>query len=256
MSSLAVVGCAPSALQADGPLVIVLDGAGWAGSASQIRAGLKAAGYRGRVESYPWTSFLGPAPDHLMVEHKRRKAHELAEFIQARRQNRPREPLHVVGLSAGTAVVVFALEALPRGTVVDNVVLFAPSISSTYDLSGAMQHVRGSLYATCSGDDRILGGVIVAADGQAAEPAGLYGFRIPGSIQCYDCYARVANLPWRSVYADLGWKGSHTGATHKLFVQSVIAPRLLSTKPTPMNRPLASPWMSQWRGGEAAYRAD
>jgi hypothetical protein len=155
-----------------------------------------------------------------------------------------------MGLSAGTAVVVFALEELPRGTIVDNVVLFAPSIAATYDLSDAMAHVGGLMYATSSSGDSLLEGVSVAADGSFAEPAGLHGFRIPARIKCYDCYTRVVNLPWRAVYADLGWKGSHTGATSEDFVRDVIAPRVLSAKTRPLNRPLASPAISKWRNAK------
>lgn len=246
------VGCTPSAPRSKGPLVIVLDGAGWSGSASRIKSGLREAGYRGEVRSYPWTTFLGPASDHVLVEHKRRKGRELAEYIQERRRHRPRDPLHVMGLSAGTAVAVFALEELPPGVTVDNVILLAPSISATYDLSDAIAHVRGFLYATSSPSDTILGGVTVAADGTPDPPAGLYGFRIPGRIKSYDAYTRVVNLPWRSVYADLGWNGSHTGATNEEFVASIIAPRLLSSDSRPLNRPLASPWLSQWRRGQSA----
>lgn len=247
LTLLLCIGCTPDVPKTKGPLVIVLDGAGWSGSTSRIRGGLRAAGFEGRVQSYPWSTLLGPASDHLLVEHKRRKGRDLAEFIQARRLYRPDDPIHLMGLSAGTAVVVFALEALPRGTTVDNVILFAPSISETYDLSDAMAHVRGFLYATSSSTDGILEGVTVAADGAVTEPAGLHGFRIPARIKCYDCYTRVVNLPWRAVYADLGWKGSHTGATSEDFVRDVIAPRVLSTGSRPLNRPLASPALSKWR---------
>ena len=157
-----------------------------------------------------------------------------------------------MGLSAGSAVVVFALEELPAGTAVDSVVLFAPSISATYDLSEAMAHVGGCLYATSSPRDGILSGLGVAADGRLAAPAGLYGFRIPSRVKCYDRYTRVANLNWRSVYADLGWNGSHTGAVSRAFVREVIAPRILSTSVHPLNRPLANPWLTQWRNPQAS----
>jgi hypothetical protein len=244
---LLCLGCTPDVPKTKGPLVIVLDGAGWSGSASRIRDGLRAAGFEGRVQSFPWTTLLGPGPDHLLVKHKRRRAADLAKFIHTRRLYRPDDPIHLMGLSAGTAVVVFALEALPRGTTVDNVILFAPSIAATYDLSDAMAHVRGYLYATSSSADALLEGVGVAADGSIAEPAGIHGFRIPARIKCYDCYTRVVNLPWRAAYADLGWRGGHTGATSEEFVRDVIAPRVLSAKSRPLNRPLASPSISKWR---------
>lgn len=247
----ACLGCTPSVPKSTGPLVVVLDGAGWSGSASRIRSGLRDAGFKVRVQAFPWSTLLGPGPDHLLVRHKRRKARDLAEFIQERREYAPKEPLHVVGLSAGTAVVVFALEDLPPGVNVDNVVLLAPSISDTYDLSDAMAHVNGFLYATCSSSDPILEGVAISADGSPNAPAGLYGFRIPARIRNIDAYTRVVNLPWRAVYADLGWSGGHTGATSREFVRLILAPRIISSGSHPLNRPLASPAISKWRNSQA-----
>jgi alpha-beta hydrolase superfamily lysophospholipase len=183
-----------------------------------------------------------------MVRHKQRKAEELAELIQARRRQCPRDPLHLMGISAGTAVIVFALEQLPPQTRVDSVVLFAPSISATYDLSDAMAHVNGCLYATSSPRDGILSGLGVTADGSTDSPAGLHGLRIPARVKRYEHYARVVNLAWRAAYADLGWNGSHTGASTEAFVREVIAPRVLSTGVHPLNRPMAPLWISQWRG--------
>ena len=189
-----------------------------------------------------------PGPDHLWVGPKKRKAKELAKRIQERRGRCPKDDLHVMGLSAGAAVVVFALEDLPSRTSVDNVVLFAPSIADDYDLSAAMEHVRGYLYATSSPRDGILSGLHVTADGRSEEPAGLYGLRIPSRVSRYDLYTRVVDLPWRPAYADLGWKGGHTGVIREEFIQQVIAPRLLSKGARPLNRPLAPSWVAQWRG--------
>jgi len=130
------------------------------------------------------------------------------------------------------------------------VVLFAPSISAKHDLSNAMGHVRGCLYATSSPRDGILGGLRISADGKCGHPAGLYGLRIPSRVKRYDLYSRVVNLPWRAAYADLGWNGSHTGATNRQFVERVIAPRVLAEGPQPLNRPLAPRWIGRWRGDQ------
>ena len=240
-------GCASSPPSTGAPVVIFLDGAGWWGSDRGVRAGLRAAGFRGHVEVFPWTSLFGPAPDHFLVGRKKQKGKQLAERIQERRRGQPAADLHLMGLSAGAAVVVFALEQLPANVSVNNVVLFAPSISETHDLSAAMAHVRGHLYATSSPHDGILAALRVSADGKPGRPAGLHGLRIPSRVKRYDRYARVVKLPWRPAYADFGWNGNHTGATGKQFVQDVIAPRVLSNGPQPLNRPLAPRWISRWR---------
>lgn len=248
ISLLASGGCTSAPSATDGSRVIFLDGAGWGGSHKGVQDGLQAAGFRGHVEVFSWTTLLGPVPDHLSVGRKKQKGKQLSQRIHQQSTDRPKADLHLMGLSAGAAVIVFALEQLPAGVQVDNVVLFAPSISAKYDLSTAMEHVRGYLYATSSPLDGILAGVHVNADGRSGRPAGLVGLRIPSRVKRYDLYARVVNLSWRSAYADLGWNGSHTGATGKRFVQNVIAPRVLSTGPQPLNRPLAPPWASRWRG--------
>jgi len=248
-------GCAGAGLNQPGPTVIFLDGSGWAGSAASVRGGLRAAGFKGNVESFPWTSLLGPVPDHFLVTHKKQKAGQLARHIAARRAAFPRDELHLMGLSAGAAVAVFGLEELPPGVQVDNVVLFEPSISADYDLSDAMAHVRGYLYATSSPNDGVLAGLRLNADGGTGQPAGLYGLRIPSRVKRYEVYARVVNLPWRPPYTDLGWNGSHTGATNGRFVQNVIAPRILSSGPQPLNHPLAPDWIVRWRGSHATAKS-
>ncbi len=227
-------------------MVIFLDGAGWSGSQTGVRAGLRDAGFDGQVEVFAWGSLFGAISDHFMVAHKKQKARELADLIAARRAARPGDDLHLMGLSSGTAVILFALEQLPTGVRVNNVVLFSPSISGDYDLSRAMGHVEGFLYATSSPNDGVLAGVRVNSDGGTGQPAGLYGLRIPSRVERFDVYARVVNLPWRPAYSSLGWNGSHTGATNRDFVRNVIGPRVISTGPQPLNRPLAPEWIAHW----------
>ena len=240
LCGLCAPGCASPSVKEGGARVIFLDGAGWSGSHHRIRAGLRAAGYRGRVEDYPWSSLLGPGPDHFLVARKKAKGRQLAERIEKIRAKHPDDPIYLMGLSAGTAVVVFALEQLPPGMYVDHVVLFSPSMSDRHDLTKALQHVRGRLYATCSKYDGILAGVAVNADGVSGRPAGVQGLRMPSGVKRYDLYARVVNLPWRPAYAGFGWNGGHTSVTTKDFVQRVIAPRILTHKPHPLDRSVAA----------------
>ncbi|HRX85717.1 MAG TPA: hypothetical protein P5572_11930, partial [Phycisphaerae bacterium] len=147
----------------------------------------------------------------------------------AERRRHPQGYLGVMGLSAGTAVVVSALELLPNDVQVDYVVLFEPSISATRNLAPAMRHVRGKLYATCSANDGILGTLLATADGGPLPPAGKIGFRVPLGLPAGQRppYARVVNLPWRSKYRRMGWNGGHVSSTTSKFVELVIAPRML-----------------------------
>lgn len=222
-----------------GPVVIYLEGASWGASAGSVERGLRDAGYDGRFETFTWTSFLGPAHDHFVNASSGLIAKRLARRIEAHREADGEAPIRVMGLSAGTSLVLMALERLEGGVMVDDVVLFSPTCSARYDLTRPMRHVRGRLYATCSPHDGIASTLIVNADGKSGPPAGLNGFRMPtraGSTESIDAYGRVFNLPWQSTYVGYDWSGSHTGVSSRRFVQAVIAPRLLSPDPYPLDR--------------------
>ena len=75
---------------------------------------------------------------------------------------------------------------------------------------------------------------------RTGRPAGVQGLRMPSGVKRYDLYARVVNLPWRPAYAGFGWNGGHTSVTTKDFVQRVIAPRILTHKPHPLDRSVAA----------------
>lgn len=221
-------------------VVLFLDGAGHFTAGGNVRNGLRSAGYDGRFQGYVWTSFLGWGTDHLLVAGSGLKAQGLADRIVRLRRDDPEGEIHVMGLSAGTAVIVNALERLPEGTDVDTVVLFSSSVYANRDLTPALQHVRRALYATCSPHDLILSSLVITADGETGSAAGRTGFRIPPSVpkSRRSEYAKVVNLPWMPNYAAYGWNGGHVAATRAEFVKHVIAPRVLSRGPFPLDRPM------------------
>jgi hypothetical protein len=220
--------------------VLFCDGAGWYSSSGPIQQGLKEAGYQGSFQSFTWSAFLGPAHDHFVNASDKGIARRLAKQIEKIRRKDTESPIYLMGLSAGTSVVLGALEQLKPGVQVDSVVLFSPSVSSQRDLTKIMQHVKHNLYATCSPHDAIIAGMAVNADGLKGPPAGRNGFRMPrGDERMREAYRRVVNLPWQPSYVGFHWNGSHTGVTHSQFVASVVAPRILSSQPFPLDRPVA-----------------
>lgn len=233
-----VGGCAE---KVNGPVVFYLDGAGWYGSAGSVEAGLRKAGYQGAFQRFSWSSFLGPAHDHLINANSKIIAHRLASRIEKARAANPDAPINVMGLSAGTSLIILALEELDDGVKVDNVVLFSPSLSSEHNLTKAMRHIKRNLYASTSKHDAILGGLPVNADGKGGSPAGRSGFRFPrsGGTDTLSSYQRVINLPWEPSYLGYGWTGSHTSVTDSEFVAAVIAPRILTTEPYPLDRSIS-----------------
>ena len=222
------------------PVVFYLDGAGWYGSAGSVESGLRQAGYTGRFQTYTWSLFLGPAPDHFVAAGSKSTGRGLAEKIVKVREKDANGPIVVMGLSAGTSVILSALEQLPPGVQVDSVVLFSPTVSAEHNLTTAMQHVRRTLYATCSSRDAIAGTLVANADGKSGAPAGQSGFRRSARGEKTDsAYRRVVNLPWQPAYLAFDWGGAHTGVTNSRFVATVIAPRILSDEPFPLDRSVA-----------------
>lgn len=220
------------------PRVIYLDGAGWYSSAGSVSAGLRSGGYRGAFERFNWSSLLGVGADHFVASRSGLNARRLARRIQAIHEADPGGPLHLIGLSAGTLVVLRALEALPEEVSVDRVVLLSSSVSAGFDLSEALPHVRGRIYATCSPYDRILSSLAVSADGRTGKTVGQIGFVLPKDLlpEQKQRYQKVVNLHWNPAYAGFGWNGGHVSATNRRFVRTVITPRVLSVLPFPLDQ--------------------
>lgn len=222
------------------PIVFFLDGAGWYSSAHKVEGGLRDAGFIGNFHDYSWSGFLGPAHDHLLVARSDIVARGLAARIERVREKDPTGPIHLMGLSAGTAVILNALEHLPDGVMVDNVVFFSSSVSADRNLTKAMAHVKRNLYATTSTEDSILKRLAVNADGMDGPPAGRTGFRLPKAATeaVAAAYRRVINLPWQPSFVGGGWSGSHVSATSRGFVANNIAPRILMQDAHPLDRPV------------------
>jgi pimeloyl-ACP methyl ester carboxylesterase len=215
-----------------------LDGAGggkplsnWSGG---IRQGLQDAGYNGAGEMFSWNTGLGVVADQdSSVEYKRSKAAELAQQIQPYTREHPGAPVTLIGLSAGTAVAVFTLEALPVGCPVNNVILLGASISATYDLTQALQRVSNRMYVFTSEKDAVLAFLVPSAgtaDRQQGVPsAGLYGFQVPpgASAATRTQYAKISYIGWRPEFEQAGNFGGHTDTVKAPFVQEYIAPLIM-----------------------------
>lgn len=237
-----ISGCAE---KVRGPVVFYLDGAGWYASAGSVESGLRKAGYKGSFQTFSWSAFLGPAHDHFINANSKLIARSLARRIEKARAANPGAPIHVMGLSAGTSLILRALEDLDDGVKVDSVVLFSSSASSQHNLTHAMRHVQRNLYATTSPYDSILSTLPVNADGKGGQPAGRAGFQLPrgASRETLSAYQRVVNLPWQPSFLGFGWNGSHTSVTGSEFVAAVIAPRVLTSEPYPLDRSIAATYV-------------
>ena len=215
--------------------IYYLDGAGNLGYGQDtVPRGLRAAGYRGDFEPFIWTTFTGPLADQIIGINARAKANDLAKKIIHYRRRFPKTTVDIIGLSAGTGVTVWAVENLPAGMMVDNLVLLGSSLSSNYDMVKCLRHIRGKVYVMYSSRDAILTGFVPITgtmDGSHfVQPAGLVGFRPPsgaGATIRKLYREKIVNIPWRPSFARLGYAGGHTDGTSYRFVKYFIAPKLL-----------------------------
>lgn len=228
-------GCTSSSLSC--PRVIYLDGADWMLGSGKVRTGLQEAGYPGQVERFNWsTVVLGPVADHILAQKIHPRVGALANRITEVRHANPDGQIVLMALSAGTKLVVNALEKLPADVSVDYVVLLSPSLSGQHDLSDALMHVKYRLYATSSPHDSMLE-IGSSAGFEGGAPAGQSGFTIPANLGPgrRHLYDKVVNLPWQPGYEAYGWNGGHISVTDSEFIRTVIAPRIMDNQPHPLD---------------------
>lgn len=259
-SLLSVAGCGQmQMLLPDDPqrlsygCLYYLDGAGggspltnWSGG---VRDGLAAARYAGAAEMFTWQTGLGAVADQdAGVAYKRAKAAELAARIRDYRKQYPDAPVSLIGLSAGTAVAAFTLEALPADCPVDTVVLLGASIGADYDLTRALRRVRNKLYIITCGKDVVLGFFVPmmgTADRQfGKEAAGLNGFALPAAApeETRRLYAqKVVTIPWNKALDPTHDCGSHLDNVSKEFIRDHVAPLIMQGKPEAPGRSSGRP---------------
>ncbi|HUN80365.1 MAG TPA: hypothetical protein VMV81_02535 [Phycisphaerae bacterium] len=228
--------------------IYYLDGAGgsglimnWSGG---VRQGMLNAGYDGAGEMFPWGTHEGVMADQTAsAEYKRGKAAELARKIVEYKQEHPDAPVTIMGLSAGTAVAAFTLEALPPNVKVETVILLSGSLSSTYNLTRGLQHVTGKCYIFTSENDAVLRFAVPmagTADQTSSSGAtiGLEGPQMPrpATPETRAQYAKIVKVPWNREFERYGNFGAHTDTVKGPFIEAFVAPLVLRTMtkgPTP-----------------------
>jgi hypothetical protein len=219
--------------------IYYLDGAG-GGTAKKnwsegVKDGVLAAGYRGAGEMFSWETGQGMIKDQEeSVARGRAKAKELALEIQKREAAYPNAPVELLGFSAGTAIAIFALEALPESVKVQNVVLLGASISRDYDLTKALKHVRGHFYVYTSTHDEMVGFLMKftgSADRKRNDPgADITGFVLPAGANAATrkLYAqKIVTIKWTKELEADGDYGHHFDNIKMAFIRDHVAPLLM-----------------------------
>jgi len=244
LAALAAVGCNgakyTTPARYERGLVICLSGAGgFTGECGRIRDGLNAGGVDRAIEIFEWSQG-GVLSDQVAVEENRRKATELAYRVEAYMAEHPGRPVHLVGLSAGTGLVVWALEDL--SVQVEGAILLASSLGAHYDLTPALSKVRDRLYSFNSLADTVLGlGIAVTGtvDREGDIAGGLAGFSLPAgaSETSKTLYKeKLVQIGWWPGDVILGNLGDHLGTTNPLFVQARLTPLVLGKHPVEAGR--------------------
>jgi hypothetical protein len=207
--------------------------------------GIKQAGYRGEATIVDWTGSNLGLPALYAEKHNAKEAEKLAERIVRVRKENPRGRIVVSAHSGGNGIAVWALERLPEDLKVDDVLLLAPALSSDYDLTPALRHVNGHVYAfTSPYDVFILGAgtmLFRTMDGKHADSAGRIGFVKPDGADDAQ-YEKLVQEPYQAAWIKYGNIGDHIGVMSRRFVATVIAPLVvppeqLVRQPEPASRP-------------------
>ncbi|MFB3893873.1 MAG: hypothetical protein ACE15C_17820 [Phycisphaerae bacterium] len=218
-------------------LVVFVEGIRWLSvewDSRPVLAGLRRAGFRGELVYRRWHStwrawlVLPAIMDRRLIE---REAAKLADFIAAERRSNPARPLYAVACSAGSAVMLRALEMLPAGVAVTAGAILAGAFDPRRDLAPAMAHVAGNLVVTSSlGDWLLLGlGTLLSgtADGRHTPSAGMIGLRgrfAGRSDDARSAEARIVEIKWRPTMVALGHLGGHF--TSPTVIARYVAPAM------------------------------
>jgi len=191
--------------------------------------GIAAGGVADHMEVYDWVkpySWIGALRAY---EHNRAEAKVIAQKISQKLAAEPHANIILTAWSGGCQVAVWALEDLPPQANVQSVVMIAPAITPSYNLSRALSHVRGSLFAcTSPGDWFVLGwgtSFFGTSDGTRTNGAGMVGFTIPAGADMTQ-YRKLVQLRYAAAWLKYGNFGGHNGAISASFARHVLAPKL------------------------------
>jgi pimeloyl-ACP methyl ester carboxylesterase len=222
----------------DAGLVVSLDGIGGYNWGPQwLRQGLDEAGVNTAIYIYDWSKgpggmWIGDLVDPV---RNRESARDLARMVASYIETKPGRPVTLIGHSGGAAVVVWALEELPKGVQVERAILLAPALAPEYNLAKALRGVRKRMYVMYSYADIGLMGagttVMGGMDRHHGIAAGLIGFELPKKVADEDEaeYAKVHQIGWSLSLLKAGTWGGHMGWTTIRFGREFIAPILTGT---------------------------
>ncbi len=238
---MAFIGCAGrqqvvrSYIPVPSPHAIVfsVDGAGgYYATSAALQEVIAASRVPVGVEVFDWSHGCGEVfADQTDLPHICTSGRRLADQILAFKMSKPTVEVFVVAHSAGSAVALTALEALPPNYV-ERLVLLAPSVSAHYDLRGPLRSCRRGIDVFYS--ERDVGhlwlavGVVGLADRRWGCAAGRVGFQPCGDTsEDHTLYARLRQHEWNPCVEWTGNHGGHYGNHKQAFMRHYVLPLLM-----------------------------
>ncbi len=243
-ATLAISGCltfrerratSVSAAPANG-VVFVADGAGnYQAASHELREVVSREHASLHVVTFEWSHGYGRIlADQLSFQFALAQGKRLALEVESYAQDNPHMPIYLVGHSAGSTVVLSALENMPPG-LVERAFLLSPSVSTSYDIRPAVRSVNRGLHVFYSKHDYWYLGfathVLGTADRRYFHPAsGRVGFSVPIDSGDFALQAKLFQRPWQRVDAATGNLGGHYGNYVPAFLKRHVLPLLDSVK--------------------------
>jgi pimeloyl-ACP methyl ester carboxylesterase len=176
-----------------------------------------------------WCRWISLRRDHSDFAAQLLAADRLAAQITAYRTLFARDPIYVVGHSAGCHVILAATRLLPPGAV-DRIILLAPSVSQCHDLRPALRCSRQGLDVFWSSEDVLVsvGSELLGnADRLPGKAAGVTGFACPPpTFADAQLYRNLRQYGWCPELAWTGHDGRHYGWTRVPFLDAYVVPLL------------------------------
>ncbi|HEX8521692.1 MAG TPA: hypothetical protein VF669_05495 [Tepidisphaeraceae bacterium] len=203
--------------------------------------GLDDGNLDGTIDHYDWTT-ADPGLGALLARQRNMdESNNVAQILLEHSRANPNARISVTAHSGGAGIIAWALEKLPDDVQIDTLVLLAPALSPTYDLTKALKHVRGHVYVFYSQFDATVLGVGTSLfgtiDGVKTQAAGMVGFKQPAKSDP-DQYKKILQIPhdrtWIRAYGNMG---DHVGTMNRTFAREVLAPLILTGK-LPTTQPI------------------
>jgi pimeloyl-ACP methyl ester carboxylesterase len=199
-----------------------------------VKSGLRRAKCPWPVEVYRWSRGpLGLFGDLRGYTRNHRLAGVLSQKIADYLREHPQAAVSLVGVSAGCAIIAWALEALPAELSVRRVVFIGPALSPGYDLTEALKRVdREAVVFTSRRDELILGWGTTqygTMDRVFTDSAGKVGFKLPDNAtrETRAQYAKLREIAWTEKMLLDGHYGGHLGPLSTRFVCKYVAPIIM-----------------------------